>query len=63
MSADVLADGGLRTRRRPCGLRLAHAAERERAGRGEAAGHDTGAAQEGAAIETTARVSGERGGK
>ena len=51
--ADVLADGdrdagrGGRT-----GLGLAHAAERQRAERGETAGHQAGAAQEGAAIET-----------
>src|SRR5262249_18721745 len=66
MRADVLADGDLRSRRRP-GTRLgfAHARGRQRAERSAAGGSEAGAAQEGAAIETavglTLQRAGERG--
>ncbi len=50
--------GGGRT-----GLRLAHAAERQRAERGEAAGDQPGAAQEGAAIEAAFPLRRQRAGE
>jgi hypothetical protein len=40
---------------------LSHAGERQGAGRGEAAGNEAGAAEEGAAIETAIRLAGESG--
>ena len=62
--ADVLADGDLRTRRRRrTGLGLAHAAERQRAERGETARHQAGAAQEGATVERAIRLTLQRGGE
>ena len=64
MRADALAhrDRGAGRGRR-AGLGLLHAAELQRAERGEAAGGKTGPAQEGAAIEPVARLIGERGGE
>src|SRR4051812_5093755 len=56
MRADVLADGALRAGRRDARFCLAHASERQRAGRRETAGGEAGAAQESAAIETTIGV-------
>ena len=50
-------------RRRRTGLGLAHAAERQRAERGETAGHQAGAAQEGAAVERAIRLTLQRGGE
>ena len=49
--------------RRRAGLGLAHAAERQRAERGERAGREARAAQECAAIEAAARLFGERRGE
>ena len=49
--ADVLADGGAGVTIESGGFRLAHARERQRADRGEAAGGEAGAAQEAAAVE------------
>ena len=59
MRADVLADGGagdIGAGR----FRLAHAGERERADGGETSGNQAGLAQEGAAIETAARLIADR---
>ena len=62
MRADALADGdrgALRGRR--AGLGLAHAGERQDAERGETAGGEARAAQEGAAIETAIVLASEGG--
>ena len=50
-------------RRRRTGLGLAHAAERQRAERGETAGGEAGAAQEGAAVETAFGLALQRAGE
>ncbi len=64
MRADVLADGDLRAgSRRRTGFGLAHAHERQRADGGERAGGETGAAQEGTAVERAARLRGKRTGE
>src|SRR5262249_31182697 len=64
MRADALADGDLRAGgRRGTRLGLAHAAKRQRAERGEAAGGEAGATQKGAAIETAVALAWERAGE
>src|SRR5581483_4737819 len=55
--ADAFANGGTGGERAGgCGIRLAHACERQCADRGKAAGSETGATQEGAAIDAAPAV-------
>jgi hypothetical protein len=64
MRADILVDGyGRAWRGRRTCLRLSHAGERQGAERGEAAGNEAGAAQEGATIEIAIRSAGKSRGQ